>query len=111
MSTSTLWTLWIALIHLVLNGQGDLFRKKVGRHSLLTGEVTHCEALLNFELDICLCRSQAKKDGAEDDVAKYDGAWAVEPLAKVTRKSQYDNMSGHRSLLGFRPVNKGTMSY
>ena len=30
------------------------------------------------------CRSQAKKDGAEDDIAKYDGAWAVEPLAKVT---------------------------
>ena len=56
----------------------------------MTGEVTHCEALLNFELDICLCRSQAKKDGAEDDVAKYDGAWAVEPLAKVTQKSQYE---------------------
>ena len=32
------------------------------------------------------CRSQAKKDGAEDDIAKYDGAWAVEPLAKVTPK-------------------------
>ena len=33
------------------------------------------------------CRSQAKKDGAEDDIAKYDGAWAVEPLAKVTPRS------------------------
>ena len=43
------------------------------------------EALFNFELDICLCRSQAKKDGAEDDIAKYDGVWSVEPLAKVTR--------------------------
>lgn len=27
-------------------------------------------------------RSQAKKDGAEDDIAKYDGVWAVEPLGK-----------------------------
>jgi len=27
-------------------------------------------------------RSQAKKDGAEDTIAKYDGVWAVEPLAK-----------------------------
>ena len=43
------------------------------------------EALFNFELDICSCRSQAKKDGAEDDIAKYDGVWSVEPLAKVTR--------------------------
>ena len=43
------------------------------------------EAMFNFELDICLCRSQAKKDGAEDDIAKYDGVWAVEPLAKVTQ--------------------------
>jgi len=27
-------------------------------------------------------RSQAKKEGAEDTIAKYDGVWAVEPLAK-----------------------------
>jgi len=27
-------------------------------------------------------RSQAKKDGADDSIAKYDGVWAVEPLAK-----------------------------
>jgi len=27
-------------------------------------------------------RSQAKKDGADDDIAKYDGKWAVEPLLK-----------------------------
>ena len=43
------------------------------------------EAMFKFELDICLCRSQAKKDGAEDDIAKYDGVWSVEPLAKVTQ--------------------------
>ena len=27
-------------------------------------------------------RSQAKKDGADDSIAKYDGQWEVEPLAK-----------------------------
>jgi hypothetical protein len=27
-------------------------------------------------------RSQAKKDDTEDTIAKYDGVWAVEPLAK-----------------------------
>ena len=27
-------------------------------------------------------RSQAKKDDTEDSIAKYDGVWAVEPLAK-----------------------------
>jgi len=27
-------------------------------------------------------RSQAKKDGAEDSIAKYDGQWEVEPLGK-----------------------------
>jgi calnexin len=27
-------------------------------------------------------RSQAKKDGAEDTIAKYDGLWAIEALAK-----------------------------
>jgi len=27
-------------------------------------------------------KSQAKKDGAEDSIAKYDGLWAIEPLEK-----------------------------
>ena len=27
-------------------------------------------------------RSQAKKDGADDSIAKYDGQWEIEPLAK-----------------------------
>ena len=27
-------------------------------------------------------RSQAKKDGADDSIAKYDGQWEVEPLGK-----------------------------
>jgi len=37
-------------------------------------------------------RSQAKKDGAEDDIAKYDGAWSIEPLAK-------DALSGDSGLV------------
>ena len=27
-------------------------------------------------------RSQAKKDGADDSIAKYDGQWEIEPLGK-----------------------------
>lgn len=28
-------------------------------------------------------RSQAKKDGADDEIAKYDGQWALEQAEKV----------------------------
>merc|ERR1719237_191722 len=52
-------------------------------------------------------RSQAKKDGAEDDIAKYDGAWTVEPLAKdalsgdsgLVMKSKAKHRSVHLTLL------------
>ena len=42
-------------------------------------------------------RFQAKKDGAEDTIAKYDGEWAIEQLlkdpltGKVTRSHDYCN--------------------
>ena len=34
-------------------------------------------------------RSQARKDGADDSIAKYDGQWEIQPLEKDSLEDLY----------------------